>query len=141
MVVLVVFLRLQQQPGPPAKMVVLVVVLPIILPLTILILVVQVREQHGQEHQEMTPDQDGVAMVADQTRQLLLMEAVAVAVPKMVDMEAEVPVVAVVVHIKFLLHIPILMQLMDMLDLAVHTSGSLVAAEVEPMTVLLVLRV
>ena len=103
-------------------------------------MVVTEMEHHGQEHQEMTPDEAGVAMVADQTRQLLLMEEVAAVVPKMDQMETEVPLEMVVVDIKFLLHIPILMQRMDMLDLAVQTSGSLVVAEVESMTALLVVR-
>ena len=69
------------------------------------------------------------------------MEVEAAVVPLMVKMEVEVKVEMVVVDIKFPLHIPILMQLMDMLDLVVRTSGLLVAAEVEFMTLLLVLRV
>ena len=139
MVVLVVFLLFQQS-TPMAKMVVLVVVLLIIVAVTILILVAQEQEHHGQEHQETIPDQDGVVMVATQLRHLLLMEVAEAVVPKMDQLETELPLEMVVVDIKFPLHIKIQTQLSDMLDLVVQTSGLPVAAEVEPMTAVLVVR-
>jgi hypothetical protein len=119
--------------------VVLVVVLPI--SLLLMVQVVQEMEHHGQEHQEMTLDQDGVVMVVLLLQILLIMEVQAVVVPLMVKMEAAPKVEMAVVDIKFPLHIKIQRQIMDLLDLVAHTSGLPVAVEVEFMLNPLVLRV
>tara|TARA_R100000479_G_scaffold27267_1_gene10491 strand:- start:135 stop:365 length:231 start_codon:yes stop_codon:yes gene_type:complete len=69
------------------------------------------------------------------------MEVVVAVVPLMVTPATELTVEMVVVDTKFLPRIKIQRQVMDLLDLVVHTSGLLAAAEVESMTQALVVRV
>ena len=99
-------------------------------------------EHHGLEHQEMTPELDGVVMVVMEGSQDILV--VEVVVPKMVHLVSlhllnHLVVDQVVVDIQFLLHIEIQDQHYS-LDLDHLLSMLLVVAEVELIMLLILVE-